>query len=275
MRRLNTAILAALACACAAVPAASASTSSASSTNPPRAQLQGYACQRALDPPNRSITVKAVMRPVAGTRRLAVKFALLERTPGSSSQTVVRAAGLNAWITPKDPTLGQRAADVWVLSKPVYNLEAPATYRFQVSFRWTGAHGKVLQTTVRHSPRCTQRELRPDLLVDSITVSSIAGQPRQALYTAVIGNRGGSKAGPFEVLFTPGDGSNPQTQTIGLLRPGQTRTDSFVGPACDATEPPTVTVDATDEVDDSNRANNEKTAVCPATSSSRRPTKRR
>jgi hypothetical protein len=235
----------------------------------PRAQLEGYSCQRALDPPDRSVAIKAVTRPLAGTRHMSVKFDLFERRAGSStSESAVRAGGLGVWISPLNPTLGQLPGDVWVLNKSVVNLAAPARYRFRVTFRWTGAHGHVLGTAVRYSAVCAQRELRPDLLVRSIAVSPVAGMPNEALYTAVIANRGATGAGPFEVLFTPNDGSSPQSRTVGYLGAGGSRTMSFAGPACQSADPPIVTVDATDEVDDYNRANNQLTAVCPAPSES-------
>lgn len=230
----------------------------------PRSDLVQFACQRALDPAQRSVSVQAVMRPLAGTRRLAVRFDLLERGPGSAEATVLHAAGLGVWITPNDPTLGQQPGDVWREDKPVVNLSAPAAYRFRVTYRWTGLHGKVLGTTTRFSRTCHQRELRPDLLIRSITVGPVAGQPGNDLYSVVIANQGVTGAGPFEVLFAPGTSSAPIIRTGQFLTAGQSRQLAFVGPACDAASPPTVTVDATSEVDDYNRANNVMTAVCPA-----------
>jgi hypothetical protein len=233
---------------------------------PPRADLSRFVCQKALDPPNRSVSIQAVMRPLAATRRLAVRFDLLERTPDSAAATVVHAQGLGVWITPTDPTLGQRPGDVWRVNKSVLNLDAPARYAFRVTYRWTGLHGELLGTAIKYSRTCRQRELRPDLLVQSITVSAISGHLQNDLYTAVIANQGLTPAGPFEVLFAPGDASVPITRTVQLLRPSASKRIEFVGPACDADSPPTVTVDATDEVNDFNRANNVMTAVCPAVS---------
>jgi hypothetical protein len=231
----------------------------------PRAQLQSFACQRALDPSDRSVSVSAVMRPLPGTEKLEMQFSLLERSGGSATfQTVVRAGDLGVWISPKDPTLGQQPGDVWELSKPVINLDAPASYRLRVAFRWIGAHSNVIGTAVRLSRSCNQRELRPDLLVKSISVSSDPGRPQKDLYTSVIANRGATGAGPFEVLFTPGDDSAPKTHTVGFLGAGQAIRQTFVGPLCDAASPPTVTADAASQVDDYNRANNTLTAACPA-----------
>lgn len=246
--------------------ASSSSTSQTGSqtTTLPRAELTNFSCHRALDPDNRSVAVTAMMRPVTGTRHMALKFNLLMTTPGAITPVPVHAGDLGTWKNPKNPTLGQLAGDVWNLQKPVVSLAAPATYRFRVSFRWTGSDGHVITTAVRSSPRCRQPELRPDLAVSSITVSALPNQPNNDLYTAEIDNDGNSGAGPFEVLFAPADGSTPKTRTVQFLRAHSSTTLSFVGPLCNSSTDPTITADSTDEVDDLNRANNAMTAVCPA-----------
>jgi len=246
--------------ASSAPPAATSAVSGAQ----PRAALRGFGCHPALDPPNRSVSVTAVMRPLPGTRRLSLEFDLLVSHGASTPHKVLRAGDLGVWITPKTPTLGQLPGDVWNLQKTVVELPAPAKYRFRVLFRWTGAHGRVLGSTVRYSRVCHQRELRPDLLVRSITVTPIANRPSSDRYTAVIANAGNSAAGPFDVLFAPADGSPSTTDTISLLAARSSRTESFVGPLCDATSDPTVTVDSALQVDDLNRANNTLVATCPA-----------
>jgi hypothetical protein len=38
---------------------------------------------------------------------------------------------------------------------------------------------------------------------------------------------------------------------------------SFIGPVCDASAPPSITADSTDQVDDFDRGNNTLTATCP------------
>jgi hypothetical protein len=239
--------------------------SGAAASAPPRAQLVGFSCTHALEPGSRAIAVTAVMRPLSGTRKLALRFQLLQWAPGLSPATV-NVGDLGQWRSPPDPTLGQLPGDVWRREKPVYNLAVPYTYQFRVSFRWTGAHGKVLGTATRYSRTCRQRELRPDLTVKSIAVSPIAGHPKKELYTAVVANHGLTGAGPFQVLFVPGDSSAPTSTTIPYLGAGKTRTLSFTGPLCDAANPPTVTADSASQVDDFNRANNQLGAVCPAPS---------
>jgi hypothetical protein len=157
---------------------------------------------------------------------------------------------------------------VWRLQKSVYNLDVPFSYQFRVSFRWTGAHNKTLGTATRSTQTCHERELRPDLTVRSITVAAVAGHPKKNLYTAVIANQGLTGAGPFQVLFAPGDTSTPTTDTVTYLAAGKTRTLSFTGPLCDASNPPTVSADSASQVNDFDRSNNVLAAACPAASSS-------
>jgi hypothetical protein len=250
-------ILALLALAVAAPPA------TASTKVAPRATLTAFVCQRALDPPNRSVSIKAVMRPVVGTRSLTLKFDLLDKQAGVT-RILTGAGDLGVWLSPKDPTLGGRPGDIWELTKAVSNLDAPAGYRFRVTFRWLGAHNRVLATAIRQSAACAQRELRPDVLVKSVAVTAIPHKPHKQRYTAVIANAGASSAGPFEVLFTPGDGSASQTHTVTRIDPHTSRRLSFVGPLCTSASPPTVVADSADQVDDSDRDNNAMTVTCPA-----------
>ena len=142
------------------------------------------------------------MRPVTGTQTLQIKFSLSLTASGEPATAVV-AGGLGQWLTPSDPTLGQRPGDIWKLSKTVYNLGG-GSYQFSVAFRWLGANGKVLKTATLQSSSCAIKELRPDLAVRSVKVRSIAGTPARDRYLAVVVNQGLSASGPFSLLFDPG-----------------------------------------------------------------------
>jgi len=239
-------------------------TAAAATATQERAQLRGFHCHHALQPPHRSVKVTAVMRPLAGTEHMEVKFDLLMSPSGPSGSGVVHSGDLGLWITPRNPTLGQLPGDVWNVKKSVSALAAPAKYRFKVSFKWTAAHGHVLGTAVRYSPTCRQRELRPDLLVSSITVTPIANDPTRDLYTAVIANDGNSAAGPFNILFAPADGMGTVTRTVVRLGAHSSITEQFRGPDCATAGSPTITADSANQVDDLNRGNNSLTATCPA-----------
>lgn len=229
----------------------------------PRAQLTASTCRLAIDPGLRSIGVTAVMRPLTGTRHMAIRFTLLRRAPGQPTAEV-RAGDLGQFTTPTNPTMGQLPGDVWRLNKVVVPLAAPAVYHLQATFRWTGRNGRILGTATRTTAACRQRELRPNLAVRSITVTAIPNRPKRELYTAQIANSGNSAAGPFAVLFAPGDGSAAETRQIATLRAHAERTVSFVGPLCTSTSVPTITADSALQVQDLDRSDNALTATCPA-----------
>jgi hypothetical protein len=230
--------------------------------------LAGFAGAAALavtaasGPRARAVSVTAEMRPVTGTQRMQLEFVLLSQAPGASSFTAVPGPGLGVWGSPPDPTLGQRSGDRWIVHHPVADLTAPAVYRFSVSFRWIGHGGRVLADATRQSHTCNQPEMRPDLYVQSFVAHAIAGHPNIDQYLAVIGNQGGGAAKNFVVQFT--DGAKVVTRTIALLGKGSTKTLTLQGPLCVTGAPPTLALDSTTVVDDSNRANNSATATCPA-----------
>jgi hypothetical protein len=247
MKRFAVILLVALAGAAVANAAASA----------PRAHLRNFVCQRGLDPAQRTVSVDAQMRPIAHTQKMAIRFELVARIRSASSYSAIHGGDLGTWLSPADqPTLGQRPGDVWLISHPVAGLPAPATYRYRVTFRWSGDRGHVLATRTLTSDKCFQAELRPDLLVASIASHPVAGQPNSWQYAAVIRNGGATAAGRFVVTFTPGSGATATTRLVQRLEAHGSRQLWFTGPACTATTAPTVVADPNHSVDDFNLANN-------------------
>ncbi len=244
-----------------------AAASTASTTSPPpRARLLAFRCQPAIEPSQREVAVEAVMRPLDGTRKMALRFELLTRIKGQNLTTQVAGHDLGNWVTPPNPTLGQRPGDVWIVDHPVLGLSAPAYFHFRVTFRWTGAHARVLGTALRQTAQCYQPELRPNLVVQSITVMPATNAGMDD-YVTVIANTGATGAGPFEVLFVPGGGLFEPPRTITRLRAHSTRTMTFVGPECTVETDPTVIVDPDHQVDDINPTDNSLSATCPGVSS--------
>ena len=249
----------------AGVHGARAGAATVSDATAPRSQLTTFACQTALAPADRSISVRAVMRPLPNTQRMQMRFELLSKLTPTAAVQSVPGTGLGVWISPPNPTLGQLPRDVWVVKDfRVADLPAPRTYRYQVSFRWFRSGGRV---TIRKrlSPRCTQPELRPDLVVGSIAVQPIPGKPAKDQYMAAIENQGRTAAGMFTVTFAPGGGAVTLTKTLVHLAAGATREVTFVGPACTASTAPTIVADPNETVDEPSYANNSLSVlpVCP------------
>jgi hypothetical protein len=231
----------------------------------PRAHLRGFVCTKALEPAQRLVSVMAVMRPLTGTRGMELQFNLLSKS-GSAPWVPVHGGDLGIWISPPKQAipLGSRPGDVWTLNHPVADLPAPATYKFQVQFRWLGAHKRIIGGSVRESPTCYQPELRPDLIALSFTAQSIPTKPKRDEYTATIEDTGLTGAGPFELEFTGSGFSAPSNViTIRHIDAHQTLTRKFTGPLCVASGAPVMTIDPTQQVDVFTRANTTLAATCP------------
>ena len=226
------------------------------------ASLTPINCRSTLDPALRRVSVESVMRHRAGTRTLSVRITLLETQPGRAVHPV-GGGDLGRWVSPAVRTLGRDPHDVWRLAKAVYDVDAPARYRFQVQFRWRGRGGAVLAGRTLSTGSCMVRELRPDVLVRSVAVTPLGGPAGDDRYVATIANRGATASGPFSVLLAPGGGRAPQTRPVASLAPHTRGRVAFVAPACAAADPATVVVDPAGQVDDSDRANNALTVICP------------
>ncbi len=239
-----------------------------SSPASPNDQLRSFVCQKALDPPARAVSVQAVMRPVTGTSKMQMKFELMRQLKPHTRFVAVHGKGLGSWISPTDPTLGQRAGDVWILNHPVVNLGAPATYKFKVVFRWIGAQGQTLATDTQTGPSCYQPELRADLLVRSLSVTPITTGPSagQWAYVAEVANRGLTGAGPVQVQFANGS-TAPVSATVAWVGAKSLTRQRFVSGPCTAGSTLTVTVDPNQSIDEYDYANNSLTMACPAASS--------
>jgi hypothetical protein len=257
--------LAVVSAAAATAIALGSATASGATGPPPHDQLRSFVCQKALDPPTRAVSIQAVMRPVTGTTKMQIRFDLMRKTRAGAPFKIVRGHFLGSWLTPGNPTLGQRPGDVWIVNHPVVGLPAPATYRFRVSFRWIGASGQQLSSAVQSSPTCYQPELRADLLVRSLTVTPLTSG--KSAYVATIANRGLAAAGPVEVDLA-GVGTTTQAQTLGSVGPKSSARERFVAPACTPGANLAVTVDPSHTIDEYNFANNVLTMACPAPSPS-------
>jgi hypothetical protein len=258
--------LAAAGCLAAAAIGAGSGPAGAAMSPPANDQLRSFVCQKALDPPQRAVSIQAVMRPVTGTASMQMRFDLMRQTSVGGAFKLVRGRLLGSWISPQEPTLGQRPGDVWIVNHPVVDLGAPATYRFRVSFRWNDSHGQQLSDVVQTSPNCYQPELRADLLVRSVTVTPLSSG--QDAYVATVFNRGQTAAGPVEVDLAGASAAGPLAATVPSVAARSTAGHRFVGPACVAGSNVTVTVDPSHTIDEFNFANNALTVPCPAPSSS-------
>lgn len=204
---------------------------------------------------DRSLTVAARVRAIAGTRRMGIRFDLLERGLADARFHRVSAPGFGVWFR------SDRGASLYRYFRTVNNLVAPATYRMRVGFRWYGRRGRVLATTYRTTRSCRQPDPHPDLRIADVLVRATAtGGDR---YVVVVRNAGPMAAGPFAVaLALPG--GTKRKAVAGLAARAVVRVP-FAGPACRSlAAPPQATVDPFGQIDESDEGDNNLAAACPA-----------
>jgi CARDB len=220
------------------------------------AQQRSYAapviaCHQGLTSDQRYLEVRATMQAVRGAVRMGVRFDLRERTPATAGLFGPRPApDLGVWLKSK------RGVNPYTYDQTVKGLDAPASYKMRVGFRWYGRHGRVLKTAHRLTPVCAQPDLRPNLIIKSVFVSL-----DRRHYTVVVRNNGATAAGPFNVGYTPA-GAPAQTQPIAGLAPATQTRVTFAGSPCDPAAPPAFAADASNQVDESNETDNGARATC-------------
>ncbi len=211
-------------------------------------------CHTGATPDQRYAVFVGQMPAIAGAKRMAMRFELFERTAGPGFKLV----GVPKWGVWQKSLANQTG---FVFQKRVDTLVGPATYRAVVSFRWYGAHNKVIRTAQKISPLCKQPDPRPDLLVGKVRATR--GPVKGTVdYAVTVRNDGLSDAGPFGLLLTVNGTPAPQATVSGLAT--QVKTDVVVtAPACTPGSTITVALDPANQVAESNETNNTFTRACP------------
>jgi hypothetical protein len=220
-------------------------------TVPTRAALQ--TCHTGSAPLDRYALFTAQVGAVPDTDRMQVRFDLQQKLPGGDFRRVV-APGLGVWRS------SIPGVDIFRYRKQVANLQAPASYRALVRFRWLDDSGAVIQSATRKTKTCKQPDLRPDLELGAVTAQPAgAGKAR---YLLIVHNGGHADTGSFNVAFAVGDAGQP-AQSVEGLAAGEQQGLTFVGPRCDAQTVLQVTLDPGLAVDESDETNNVRTVSCP------------
>lgn len=230
-----------------ALPATAAAAVPSTST-----KLSG--CHSSLQLLQRRFDLSAHMRAVRGTKRMAIRFDLFEHRTGQVGYSVVQAPSFGVWLASK-------SAAPFNYIRRINGLDAPATYRVTVGYRWYGAHGKVLHTLHRVTRTCHQYDLRPDLRVRRIVVEH--GKRGHDRYTVVVRNVGATAAHAFVLRLSFPGGAVKLWDVTGLAAGATVGRTLTAAPAC-TKGAPTATVDSGANVDEANEQNNALVATCPA-----------
>jgi hypothetical protein len=241
----------------AALPLGASASNSASP-----ATLRNYVCQTAKMPAQRAMSITAAMGHVDGTAKLQMRFQLARRAKRHGAWTTVSGPGLKSWISPKDPTLGTRTGDMWVVKHPVVGLAAPEYYRIAVAFRWLDSQGQVITSANRHSRVCFQPQLQPDLTLKQAGES--AKYP--GTYWATIKNTGPTPSSQYMVQVAAADDDQQLAGSnwLGPVPRSGVTTVWLRGRACTSGEI-NVTLTPKDVTDDASAADNMLRVPCPST----------
>jgi CARDB len=181
-------------------------------------------CRTGKAPELRLATFEGRMKAVKGTRRMQMRFELLERTPGVEQPQAVKAPELSPWRR------SRVGVDGFTYTQTVKGLSSGVTYSSRVHFRWLNAAGKVIRQEERESGTCVQDGDLPNLVLGSVkfVAGSVGGT---AVYAVQVGNTGEGDAEALTVsLFA--DGAHIDTRTIDGLKSGEFTTVKFSGPYC-------------------------------------------
>ena len=212
-------------------------------------------CARGPAAGDRLAVFRGAMRARPGTRRMSMRFKLQEQVGEGRFRTV------------KAPRLG-----VWRKSRPgvkrfayrqrVLALAEGAAYRTLVAFRWHGEDGEVIRRATRRSRSCRQPGPLANLRIGRLGgVLPLAGVPGIYRYPVQLVNNGQVPAERFGVSLAVDSGA-VETQAVGFLAPGQSRSLVFSGLACRAGV--TVVADPEDTVRENFERDNSRTFGCPS-----------
>ncbi|HEV3228764.1 MAG TPA: CARDB domain-containing protein [Solirubrobacteraceae bacterium] len=211
-------------------------------------------CHSGTTAADRYATFSGQMTTVPHADSMAMRFTLMARLPGDPVPKHLSAPGLDVW---------QRSVShvgIFRYRQEVSNLPAGSSVRAWVAYRWLDPNGKVIRHVNRRSSVCQVPDLRPNLVVETIT-HTLSANPRSDTYTVDVRNVGVGAASSFNVLVTV-DGNSLPTQTVDSLAPEQLRILTFTGPRCTPGQPLSATADPDNRVDETTKADNVKTVAC-------------
>lgn len=171
---------------------------------------------------DRSATFYGRMEGIDGASRMAIRFTLFERLGKGEAWSKVDVPTLRDWhrSVPGVTTFGYK--------QTVDHLRAGGAYKARISYRWTDADGTLVQSETRETPVC--RGPLPNLLLTDFVIHRGPTSDTR-VYRVTLENNGKAVADGINVLLTV-DKAVLDAVRVKALQPGDSRTASFTGPAC-------------------------------------------
>jgi hypothetical protein len=229
----------------------SGSAAMAHAASPPTLGARLARCE--TDPQKlRAATFTAAMPALTGTRRMQMRFVLMQRASRGASFTAIDVPGWG-WVRSDAGRAGL------IATKRVASLVPGAAYRAVVTFRWYDARGRRQRQTTRTTRTCNQPDTRADLTLEDLTA---VAQGANAVYTVVVRNVGGSASGPSTVALTVG-GAGAASVPLAALDVAAVGSAAVTAARCTPGSTVTIRLDAGRDVDEAREADDVVTRPCP------------
>jgi hypothetical protein len=217
-----------------------------------KTSLKVRSCQTGDDAASRYATFYGSMRSLPHTRRMMMRFTLVDRS--SDEPSVVELESLKQWRR------SRRGVRKFGYAQKVTGLEPGHTYGAKVHFRWIGRHGRRLASARRVSGDCRQDGGLPNLAFKKITARR-GLYPRTEVYSLDVVNRGNAEAQSVKVDLIV-DSREADSAEIASMKPGEHTTVEISGPACEARI--RAVVDPDDTITETTEDDNTRRQRCPA-----------
>jgi hypothetical protein len=183
------------------------------------AQVRVARCSQELN----EAVFHARMRRVPDTKRMALRFTLLQRT-GAEGFQAVAAPKLGKWHR------SRAGVGAFGYKQAVRNLAEGSVYRVKVDYRWYDEDGAVLQRARRRSATCPDESALPNLRVRLTGVHETSSVDTDRYYLRVM-NLGNAAAEGAQVRLSV-DGAAAGTITVPVLYPRSSKTVTMRAPEC-------------------------------------------
>ena len=187
------------------------------------ATLKVRSCQTGDTPSERSATFYGRMRRIPRTRRMMMRFTLIDRSSDDPSE-VAAPRRLGRWHRSRPRVLS------FGYAQKVTGLKAGGTYGVVVRYRWVDKRGRTIKRARQRSRDCRQDGELPNLAITGIRASR-GEAPGTQLYTISVTNRGRRGAGGMTVHVIV-DSVSADAAEIQSLGAGETATVEVSGPPC-------------------------------------------
>jgi hypothetical protein len=189
----------------------------------------------------RVMMIRADMFRLTGTTSMRVRFRAFRTIQGEAESELLMNTGekLGYWETPVVATSG--AVSHLVFYKRLFSLNAPASFRAEVDYEWYGAGNRLVRSQTVKLGTCVQPDLRPDLVIDHVSVAAIPGRSDALRYRVTISNQGKGRSAPSKLnvrvpvgaalrTFTPASAQGKELLVGRIDQVGTTRKPTRIDP---------------------------------------------